>query len=178
MNQKKLIDAFNLLSTADNTQVILTTHSATIVKQLSFSNLRMISCEADGSRRIVEAAIGILQYPSLNEVNYVAFGEVTEEYHDELYAFLEYNQLVNDYKIGKPSLPYVRLKNDGSTQEEQHILAIYIRHQIHHPENHLNTHYTIDQLKQSIEDMRNYIYDRAEQEICRSTHYISNGMFS
>ena len=35
----------------------------------------------------------------------------------------------------------------------------YIRHQIHHPENHLNARYTKDDLKQSIEDMRTFIAD-------------------
>lgn len=124
----------------------------------------MITCEADGSKRILEVASGILHYPSLNEVNYAAFGEVTEEYHDELYAFMEFHQWLNDYKIGKPQLPYVRLNNDGSTRNEQLIMAVYIRHKIHHPENHLNVLYTQAQLKQSIEDMRNYIRTRAEQE--------------
>lgn len=163
-NQKLLVEAFKALSTADNTQVILTTHSATIVKQLFYSNLRMITRESDGSRKVTEIAPGILHYPSLNEVNYAAFGEVTEEYHDELYAFLEFHKWLGDYKLGRPQLPYKHLLGDGSTRDEQHILAVYIRHEIHHPENHLNTPYTQVQLKQSIEDMRNYIRKRAEQE--------------
>lgn len=163
-NQKLLVEALNTLGDSDNTQVILTTHSATFVKQLDYSNLRMIICEVDGSRIVMEVAPGILHYPSLNEVNYAAFEEITEEYHDELYAFMEFHQWLNDYKTGKPQLSYIRLNNDGSTRNEQHILAVYIRHQIHHPENNLNPLYTQTQLKQSIEDMRNYIRTRAEQE--------------
>ena len=37
------------------------------------------------------------------------------------------------------------------------MLTEYIRHQIHHPENILNTHYTQEELKQSINDMRAFI---------------------
>lgn len=40
----------------------------------------------------------------------------------------------------------------------------YVRHQIHHPENHNNTHFTQEELKQSIDDMRTYIRNRAETE--------------
>ena len=40
----------------------------------------------------------------------------------------------------------------------------YVRHQIHHPENHSNVHFTRDELRQSIEDMRDYIRNRAEAE--------------
>ena len=40
---------------------------------------------------------------------------------------------------------------------EQKILTEYIRHQIHHPENRLNTHYTQAELKESIELMRTFI---------------------
>ena len=163
-NQKLLIEAFKTLGATNSTQVILTTHSATIVKQLEYTNLRMITCEEDGGKLVQRLTPGILHYPSLNEVNYVAFGEVTEEYHDELYAFLEFHQWLRDYKIGRNQIPYIRLNNDGTTQNEQHILAIYIRHQIHHPENHMNTRYTQAQLQQSIEEMRNYIHVRAEQE--------------
>lgn len=43
-------------------------------------------------------------------------------------------------------------------------LTEYVRHQIHHPENHNNTHFTQEELKQSIDDMRTYIRNRAETE--------------
>jgi len=164
INQQLLADAFKLLGAAANTQVILTTHSATIVKQLDYINLRMITCGTDGCRLVQQLSPGILHYPSLNEVNYIAFSEITEEYHDELYAFLEFHQWLGDYRQGRAQLPYTRLYNNGTTQNEQHILAVYIRHQIHHPENHLNPRYTQIQLQQSIEEMRNYILTRAAQE--------------
>ena len=43
-----------------------------------------------GEKEILGVLPSQLQYPSLNEVNYIAFNEVTEEYHDELYSFIEF----------------------------------------------------------------------------------------
>lgn len=94
----------------------------------------------------------VLQYPSLNEVNY------------ELYGFLEYQRWHDDYKNGRPMRPYIKQCRDGSTRNERCCLTDYVRHQIHHPENTLNSHYTEQELKTSIEDMRIYIRNRAEQE--------------
>ena len=72
-----------------NAQIILTTHSPVIVKELDYSNLRLIYEDEQG-KRILSVEPSVLQYPSLNEVNYVAYGEATEEYHNELYGFLEF----------------------------------------------------------------------------------------
>lgn len=161
-NQRMLIKALKELSQADNTQILLTTHSPVIVKELEFSNLRLIYENETGKHiRSVEPAV--LQYPSLNEVNYTAYGEVSEEYHDELFGFLEFQQWRNDYKIGRPQRPYLQVVK-GKTKQLSYVLTEYIRHQIHHPENHSNVHYTREELKQSIEDMRDYIRNRAEAE--------------
>lgn len=81
-NQRKLIESLKTLSESLNVQVILTTHSAYIVKQLDFSNLRLL-VEENGNKTMKDVLPGQLQYPSLNEVNYIAFNEITEEYHDE-----------------------------------------------------------------------------------------------
>ena len=161
-NQRVLIRALRELSQAINTQIILTTHSPVIVKELDFKNLRLIYEDRDG-KRVLSVEPAVLQYPSLNEVNYVAYGEATEEYHNELYGFLEFQQWLNDYKIGRPQRPYVHVKN-GNTRIRNIDLTEYVRHQIHHPENHSNIHFTQNELKQSIEDMRSYIRNRAEIE--------------
>ena len=100
---------------------------------------------------------GQLQYPSLNEVNYIAFGEITEEYHDELYSYIEFQGWKNTYLAGKPTRLYHRQLSDGNVRDEQKMQTEYIRHQIHHPENHLNVRYTLTELQQSIEEMRQFI---------------------
>jgi predicted ATP-dependent endonuclease of OLD family len=155
-HQKLLIKALKELSQKNNTQVIITTHSATIVKELNFDNLRLVS-NINGIKSVSKILENNLPYPSLNEVNYIAFDEITEEYHNELYGFIELENQLNNYKAGKTEIPYIRLKKDGSEQHESKILSEYIRHQIHHPENTSNPKYTFEQLKESIETMRNFI---------------------
>ena len=83
------------LSTAENTQVLITTHSATIVKELNFENIRIIQ-NSELCRTIQRVLASRLPYPSLNEVNYLAFSEISEEYHNELYGYIEERGLLNE----------------------------------------------------------------------------------
>lgn len=101
-HQRKLIEAFIELSKADNTQIILTTHSPSIVKLLEFEHLKLI--KKDVCKEIIHIERRGLPYPSLNEVSYSAFGESNEEYHNELYGFIESERLLNDFKNGKEKI--------------------------------------------------------------------------
>ena len=141
---------------------MLTTHSPVIVKELAFENLRLIYEDKNG-KYIKSVEPSVLQYPSLNEVNYVAYGEATTEYHDELYGFLEFHQWVQGYKDGKKQVSYIK---DGKSQSKTINLTKteYIRHQIHHPENTKNPPFTRKDLKDSIDNMRTYIRQRAVKE--------------
>ena len=159
-NQRIMIEAFKTLASAANTQIILTTHSSYIVKQLQFTDLRLIKENEEGNKEILGVLPGQLQYPSLNEVNYIAFNEVTEEYHDELYSFIEFQGWKDLYIEGKPTRLYKRIRRNGSISDEQKVLTEYIRHQIHHPENQNNPRYTSEELKQSIDLMRVFIEEK------------------
>ena len=162
-NQKKLIDALITLSQIANTQVVLTTHSGIIVKKLSFDNLRLVLNDQDGNKYVSSLQPNILVYPSLNEVNYTAFGEITEEYHDELYGCIMENDWLHDYENGKPQIPYIRLFEDGRTRSETRTVTKYIRDKMHHPENTYNNRYTYQMLADSINDMRTYIRRRMQE---------------
>ena len=155
-HQKMLIRALIELSESNNTQILLTTHSPVIVKEMTFDHLRLILLEG-GNKTVNSVLPGQLPYPSLNEVNFTAFEEITEEYHNELYGFLESEGQINDFKNGKDTLEYIRLRRDGSMLNEQKVLTEYIRHQIHHPENTNNPRFTEIQLRESIGLMRTYI---------------------
>ena len=159
-NQRIMIEAFKTLASAANTQIILTTHSSYIVKQLQFTDLRLIKENEEGNKEILGVLPGQLQYPSLNEVNYIAFNEVTEEYHDELYSFIEFQGWKDLYIEGKPTRLYKRIRRNGSISDEQKVLTEYIRHQIHHPENQNNPRYTREELNQSIDLMRVFIEEK------------------
>lgn len=165
-NQRKLIESLKTLSESLNVQVILTTHCAYIVKQLDFSNLRLL-VEENGNKTMKDVLPGQLQYPSLNEVNYIAFNEITEEYHDELYSYIEFQGWKNAYCSGKPTRLYHRQLQNGNVRDEQKVLTEYIRHQIHHPENHLNTKYTRIELQQSIEEMRQFISEMGAEQLTK-----------
>lgn len=157
-HQKKLIDAFMELSKAEHAQIIMTTHSPAIVKMLDFEHLKLI--KGSQSKEIFNIEKHNLPYPSLNEVNFLAFSESDEGYHNELYAYIESEGWLAEYKNGKVQKTYVLLKRDGSKQNEDKTLSEYIRHQIHHPENTHNERFTTQELKKSICDMRKFIVDK------------------
>ena len=154
-HQKILIKAFLNLAATHDTQIIITTHSAVLVKELKFEHLRLISI-ANGSRTIETVEPNQLPYPSLNEVNFLAFSEVTDEYHNELFGFIEDDGHMANFKNGKPTMLYIKDKH-GKTEQLNITLTEYIRHQIHHPENKHNTRFTFEQLRDSINQMRDFI---------------------
>lgn len=154
-NQYILISAFKQLSKNQNTQIILTTHSPIIVKALDYDNVRLI-LNSDGVKKVINIEPSMLAYKSLNEINYLAYEDSTEEYHDELYGFLVYHKLLDNYNNGLSKRKYIKEK-DNRRIEQYITLTDYIRHQIHHPENINNPRYTREELKASINDMRNFI---------------------
>lgn len=84
-HQTQLIKSFKDLAGTDKTQILLTTHSPPIVKMLSFDNLRLIK---KNPKEIISIEPSNLPYPSLNEVNFSAFNEANDEYHNELYGYI------------------------------------------------------------------------------------------
>jgi predicted ATP-dependent endonuclease of OLD family len=153
-HQKKLIDAFIELSKSPNTQILFTTHSPAIVKMLDFEHLRLI--KGIQVKEIVNIEKHNLPYPSLNEVNFLAFNESDDGYHNELYGYIESEGWLSEYKNGKSNRAYKK-EWRGNVSVIQIILSEYIRHQIHHPENTHNQKFTTDELGQSISEMRTFI---------------------
>ena len=99
-----------------------------------------------------------LPYPSLNEVNFLAFSDISEEYHIELFGHIEFIGLLNDYKKGKHLVEYMKInKFTNLPIIEKITLTEFIRHQIHHPENKLNTRFSSTELFESIQSMRDFI---------------------
>lgn len=161
-HQRALIESLIELSKAENTQVFLTTHSPEIVKKLQFDNILLIA--GRNPDQMLHVKESNLPYPSLNEVNYAAFGEATCEYHNELYGYIEAENLLDEYMSGKPRRLYIQLCRNGNKKNRNIALSEYIRHQIHHPENNLNPRFTGEELKESIEEMRGFINDEIKRE--------------
>ena len=93
---------------------------------------------------------------SYSEVNYVVFDIPTNDYHNELYGFLE--------DTDKPKLEGLEQsltwKNEKTKQDENVSLPKYIRNQIHHPENTKNKKFTPDELVRSIKILRKLKYGK------------------
>ena len=95
----------------------------------------------------------------------MAFGEVAEEYHNELYGFIVLQGWLSDYEKGKKLVNYIQINNSGIVcQKLQITKSKYIRNQIHHPENQHNVRFTFQELRDSIEDMRQYIQNRLGED--------------
>ncbi len=156
-NQRVLMDALIKLSKLKNTQIIITTHSGVVVKKLDYENLRLVLNNTDGEKCVECVKKGMLLYPSLNEINYTSFDEITDEYHNELFGFIIEQGWLPEYESGKETRPYIRLNKDGSTKNETKTLSHYIRDVYHHPENTNNKKYTDEELSYSIIEMREFI---------------------
>lgn len=175
-NQKLLMDTFKKISEKENRQVLLTTHSPIVLKTLCEGNSTKPLYETvvllkeeneNGEFKIEQLNEAMLPFPSINEVIYLAFDEVSEEYHDELYSFLqEKGKMGSDCPkvdsgeyFTNSGIKKLSYKKVGESETFTLSLTKYIRNQIHHPENKLNQRYSENDLRESIDCMRKYIVD-------------------
>lgn len=160
--QEQFIDIIFKLS--KDAQVILTSHSPLLLKQIFYRpniNAKILKKVQD-SIRDIDIANRVLNNISSNEINYLAYDLITEEFHNELYGFLQEEEeqfyqkkfdecLKSKYGI-ETSKEWIKKTKDG-LQKSSCSLQTYIRNFIHHPENNENLAYTKDELKLSIEQM-------------------------
>ena len=155
--QEKFVDF--ILEVSRDSQVILTTHSPLLIKQLSYNeNIKNIILKKD--KKIKEFEERKLSYISSNETNYLAFELPTEEYHNELYEELKmkFGEEMGIKKFDKEF--FIKIKNEKAlyrwkNEENQVSLHTFIRNQIHHRKE--NGIVSIENLKESIEKMRTYL---------------------
>lgn len=165
-HQKKLVNAFLELSNLDKTQVLLTTHSSVVVKEVGFDGLRLI-VNKDNQKQILPIEKNRLPYPSLNEVNFLALGEVTEEYHNELYEELKnlkapdqgIKQFDNSYFVTEKGEPK---DCDWKGNNNEVSIHTFIRNQIHHRAD--NGVAEFQKLKNSIIKMRQFLNEDANYD--------------
>ena len=111
--------------------------------------------------------------PSWGEINYSAYGLATEEFHNELYGYLQQRQekySVNEIEAffaGKgvaKSKQWIKNINGEKQPPKDVTLMTFIRHSMHHPENPCNEEYTSEELKSSIGQMMRLIESDRENE--------------
>lgn len=176
--QLEMYKTIKALSKNPNYQVIITTHSPYIVKELEDDeNSSVIIVTHDKEKmesRISHLEEAVLPYKSINEVNFIAFEEPSIEYHIELYGYIQQKEelqpekvddwLFNNnyaerkhifFKISKTG-QLISDKKNGCLHELK-TLPYCVRNQINHPHNK-NKQYDDKRLvKESIEIMRNAI---------------------
>lgn len=184
--QIEMYETIKALSEKSNYQIIMTTHSPFIVKELARNNLLPIVINREGQAqesRISELDESVLPYVSMNEINYIAFDEPSIEYHIELFGYMQ-NKLyknvkeLNDWLIESGSITdadFFDWYNTNSLKKTESMTLPYcVRNNIDHPlvddcdprkhEAYLNNSKfdNKDLIRRSIEIMRNAIISNPE----------------
>lgn len=155
--QQAFIDV--LLDMSTEAQIFLSTHSPLLIKQLEPCGVANVLVLIDGPQ-IVKMEERKLPFISANEINYLAFGLATEEYHNDLYEELKFvhgddkdlRLFDKDFFIDEKGEA-----QDSPWKSEQNQVSIhtFIRNQIHHPKDNKKPEY--NKMKESIETMRDYL---------------------
>jgi predicted ATP-dependent endonuclease of OLD family len=132
--QEKFVDF--ILEISKESQVILTTHSPLLIKQLSYNeNVKNIVLKKE--KEVKEFDERKLSYVSSNETNYLAFDLPSEEYHNESYeSLMEKYSTSNVIKRFDNEFFIQQKKEDKiypwEKQPNQVSIHTFIRNQIHH----------------------------------------------
>ena len=146
--QIEMYNTIKALSENPNFQVIITTHSPYIVKELAKDKITPIVIIRDEENNVStiskfeETLLSHDDYVSMNEINYIAFEEPSVEYHQELFAFLQGGKQTVDQvdNLFKKEYDWFQVDNkgklvitNGSPIEKKHSLPYCVRNQIDHP---------------------------------------------
>ena len=168
-----------LIEFSEKNQVFISTHSPYFFKNcLNDDRIEpMVTRKSESDGTIVENTGSRFRLfpwsPSWGEINYSAYGLATEEFHNELYGYLQQSR--EKYSVreietffeekGIPkSKTWVRDTGGQPPRPEKVTLMTFIRHSIHHPENSCNDEYSPEELKSSIDAMMDLIKNDSENE--------------
>ena len=143
--QIEMYETIKALSEKSNYQIIITTHSPFIVKELAQNGGLPIVVKRE--EQSLESKIStldesVLPYISMNEIIYIAFEEPSVEYHQELFAFLQGGEQTVDQvdNMFEKEYDWFQVDNkgkivtiEGSPIVKKHSLPYCVRNQIDHP---------------------------------------------
>ena len=175
--QIEMYETIKSLSEKPNYQVIITTHSPFIVKELAQNNNLPVVVKREGlsqDSRISKLDESVLPYVSMNEINYIAYEEPSIEYHIELFGYIQQKINGNPDKVDKwlfdnkcAERIYVFYKisktgrlipdNKGDYRHEQRTLPYCVRNQVDHPHDNNKQYENKCKIKESIEILRKAI---------------------
>jgi len=180
--QERLLEL--LLEESKDKQIFISTHSPYMFKGAVGNGANLIILKRNTENNDIEVknardeSWGIFgEYsPTWGEINWFAYDLATVEFHNELYGFLqaqaisenENNYYENNFDIWlvdklkiEQDKRWVKQNKDGSTDNFERTIQTYIRNAIHHPENGHNQKYSDKELIQSINQILEYIKNRA-----------------
>lgn len=159
--QQKILSYYKNLFKA-KAQLIIATHSQGVIREAledSEHTKVIVLRDANGVVQYGEIDKPLVLSPASDaEINYQAFGIASTDYHNALYGYIEAEGKISEYKeLQKREVCYNKIEKDGSIKEYKICLSEKLRNMIHHPENTHNGKYNEEDIRISIDDMRNYI---------------------
>ena len=137
----------------ENNIVFFATHSNYMIDKDHIERCFRVSKQSNRKTKLEKFEAGQKSYA---EVNYEVFDIVSSDYHNELYGYLEDVDKTKLDGLNKTK----KWKNKKTNGIEDVSLATYIRHSIHHPENTNNAKFTPEELRESIEKLRELKYGK------------------
>ena len=152
-----------ILELSKTQQIFIATHSPHFLKNQQINNPTILLFKSAQNQtikveNITQGGWSVFpEGPSWGEINYHAYKLPTEEFHNELYGYLQsksnepkiedFDRYLNQQHNLEQSKQY---QKDNNAKPQNITLCSYIRNQIHHPENDLNPRYTPGDLAESI----------------------------
>ena len=164
--QSRILQFYRDIFTLDgvqSTQIIIATHSQYVVKEALNDQMNCKVIVLDNKNgTVISQQIPSIKLTRLlaSEINYIAFGIISEDYFMELYENVQTksgNGTISDCDnyILKMIPPQELLRNDSYNNYTYQTLPTFIRNAISHPNS--NRTYTEDELKKCVEFLRSII---------------------
>ncbi len=137
-----------------NNVAFFATHSNYMIDKDHIERCFRVSKQSNRKTKLEKFQAGQKSYA---EVNYEVFDIASSDYHNELYGYFEDVDKTKLDGLDKTK-KWENKKTNGAETDVS--LATYIRHSIHHPENTLNIKFTPEELRESIEKLRELKYGK------------------
>lgn len=165
--QLKLGDALNRIG--EREQVFIITHSPYLIRKFDPKNHLLTVLAGQGTDRRIDPSTSFGLFgvgePTWGEINYRAFGVCSNDFHNELYGYVQRHiedqkadgkfareEEVDAYLEGE-GIPKTKTWTRTPSLTYQTTLPVYVRNTIHHPENTANDPVTNDELRESLEHL-------------------------
>ncbi len=130
--QDKLLNSLEKIS--QDSQIFITTHSPYLLKKFDKNNhdIKVFSRKKEEERVKSGSNLNLFPFsPSWGEINYFAFGIISEEFHNELFAYLhnKISSLNKKYDSGNKTVNRAIVSFDSWMDEQPNVIKTDSKHQ-------------------------------------------------